>query len=119
MVALASSLTRGEDFRHLPNVVYWHNGDVIRNPRVDIDLRHLPLPRRRVFDNKRYEQFGAMVGIETKRGCSQKCIFCADPVAKGTRIRLRPPEVVVQELQDLLEQGVSWLHLCDSAPRQG
>ena len=24
------------------------------------------------------------------------------------------PEVVVQELQDLLKQGVSWLHLCDS-----
>ena len=78
MLALASSLTRGEDFRHLPNVVHWHEGEVVRNPRVDIDLRHLPLPRRRVFDNKRYEQFGAMVGIETKRGCPQKCIFCAD-----------------------------------------
>lgn len=114
VLALANSLMKGEDFAYLPNMVYWRDGDVVRNPRADIDLRYLPIPRRRIFDNRRYEQFGAIVGIETKRGCSQRCIFCADPVAKGTRVRLRPPEVVIQELQDLLEQGVSWLHLCDS-----
>ena len=114
MLALAHSLVKHEDFRHLPNMVYRRNGEVVRNPRVDIDLRHLPLPRRRIFDNKQYEQVGAMVGVETKRGCSQQCIYCADPVAKGARIRLRPPEIVVQEFQDLLEQGVSWFHLCDS-----
>ena len=114
MVALAKSLVKSEDFSDLPNMVYWRNGDVICNPRVDVDLRYLPMPRRRLFDNRRYEQFGAIVGIETKRGCSQKCIFCADPVARGARVRLRPPEIVVQELQDLLAQGVSWLHLSDS-----
>jgi len=114
LLALARSLIKGKDFTHLPNMVYWRNGDIIRNPRVNIDVRYLPIPRRRIFDNRRYERFGAMVGIETKRGCSQRCIFCADPVAKGKRVRLRPPEIIVQELQDLLEQGVSWLHLCDS-----
>ena len=114
MLALARSLMQGEDFLDLPNMVCWRNGVVVRNPRADIDLRHLPLPHRRIFDNRKYERFGAMVGIETKRGCSQGCIFCADPVARGKRVRLRPPAVVVQELQDLLEQGVSWLHLCDS-----
>ncbi len=114
VLALANCLMKDENFAHLPNIVHWRNGDLVRNPRADIDLRYLPIPRRRIFDNKRYEQFGAMVGIETKRGCSQRCIFCADPVAKGTRVRLRPPEIVVQELQDLVGQGVSWLHLCDS-----
>ncbi len=114
MLALATSLIKDEGFKHLPNLVYWWGDDVVRNPRVDIDLRHLPLPRRRAFDNKRYEQFGAMVGIETKRGCPQKCIFCADPVAKGSNIRLRPPQVVVREFEDLLQQGVAWFHLCDS-----
>ncbi len=114
MLALAHCLSRGEDFSHLPNLVYWHNGEVVRNPRVDVDLRYLPPPRRRSFDNRRYQQLGAMVGIETKRGCPQGCIFCADPVAKGRKVRLRPPQVVVRELEDLLRQGVSWLHLCDS-----
>ena len=114
LLALTESLTKGEGVTLLSNMVYWCNGDVVRNPRVDVDLNHLPKPRRRVFDNRRYEQVGAMVGIETKRGCSQGCIFCADPVAKGRIVRLRPPEVVVQEILDLVDQGISWLHLCDS-----
>ena len=114
LLALAKCLVKGEDVNHLPNMVYRCNRDVVRNPRVAVDLRYLPKPRRRIFDNTRYEQFGAMVGIETKRGCSQRCIYCADPVAKGRRVRLRPPEVVVQELLDLADQGISWLHLCDS-----
>ena len=114
MVTLIRRLVNGKDVSDLPNLVYWYQGNVIGNERVDVDLKSLPLPRRRLFDNKRYEELGAMVGIETKRGCPQKCIFCADPVAKGSRIRLRPPQSVVEEFRDLLAQGVSWFHLCDS-----
>jgi len=112
--ALTECIVEGTDFTHLPNMVYWQNGKVVRNPRVDVDLRRLSVPRRRLFDNRRYEQFGAMVGIETKRGCPGRCVFCADPVAKGKTVRLRPAENVVQEIQYLADQGVSWLHLCDS-----
>lgn len=111
---LAQSLITGEDISHLPNLVYWHGKDIIRNPRVEVNLHHLPIPRRRLFNNRKYEQMGAMVGVETKRGCSEQCIFCADPVAKGKKVRIRPPTMVVQELHDLLEQNISWLHLCDS-----
>jgi len=113
-VALVKSLQRGESFKHLPNLVYWHEGKVIRNPRADVDPKHQPIPRRRIFDNRRYEHFGAMVGIETKRGCPQRCIFCADPLAKGNSFLLRPPERIVLELKDLADPGVSWLHTCDS-----
>ncbi len=74
-VALAHCLMNGEDISHLPNLVYWRNGNVVSNPRVNVDLARLPLPRRRLFDNKRYEQTGAMVGVETKRGCAQPCVF--------------------------------------------
>ncbi|MFC1983123.1 B12-binding domain-containing radical SAM protein [Chloroflexota bacterium] len=114
MVVMARHLINGEDLADLPNLIYWCEGNVISNRRMDIDLRHLPIPRRRLFNNRRYEDLGAMVGIETKRGCPQQCIFCTDPVAKGTRMRLRLPSTVVQEFQDLFDQGVSWFHLCDS-----
>jgi len=112
--ALATCLAKNQDFSHLPNLVYRHEGKIIRNSRAYVELQHLPLPRRRLFDNRRYQQEGAMVGIETKRGCAQRCFFCADPVAKGDSVRLRPPLKVVQEFRDLLNQGVSWFHLCDS-----
>lgn len=113
-VALARRLMNNEEVSNLPNLVYWRGGDIICNGRADVDLTSLPVPRRRLFDNKKYEEVGAMVGIETKRGCSQHCIFCADPVAKGSTIRLRPPVTVVEEFRDLLSQGVKWFHLCDS-----
>ncbi|MFC1972552.1 B12-binding domain-containing radical SAM protein [Chloroflexota bacterium] len=114
VLALLKSLAEGGDISHLPNLVYRRGETISCNPRADADLRRMPLPRRRLFDNRRYEQAGAIVGIETKRGCGQQCIFCADPLAKGSRVRLRPPDVVVEEFQDLLSQGVSWFHLCDS-----
>lgn len=114
VVSLVRCLHKGENIAHLPNIIYWRRGKIVRNRRTYVDLEHLPVPRRRLFDNKRYETQGAMVGIETKRGCSQKCIFCADPVAKGSKVRLRPPRIVVQEFCDLFDQGVSWFHLGDS-----
>ena len=114
VLALNRCLINGGSISHLPNVVWWDGGNIVCNSRADVDLRHLPPPRRRLFDNRRYEQLGAMVGVETKRGCTEQCIFCADPVAKGSRVRLRPPLTVVEEFQDLLAQGVSWFHLCDS-----
>jgi len=55
-----------------------------------------------------------MVGIETKRGCDQKCIYCADPLAKGRKCRLRPPKTVVDEIEALLAKGVDYFHTCDS-----
>ncbi len=114
LLAMAKGLAKGQDITGLPNLVYRCDGKIVRNPRVNVDLRRLPTPRRRVFDNRKYQQFGAMVGVETKRGCSQKCTFCADPVAKGKKVRLRPPEIVAQEFCDLVDRGVNWFHLCDS-----
>jgi radical SAM superfamily enzyme YgiQ (UPF0313 family) len=113
-LALVKSLSKGDDFTHIPNVVYRREGKTFRNPTSHVDPKHLPLPRRRLFDNRSYEHLGGMVGIETKRGCPQDCIFCADPIVKGKRLRLRPPNTVVTEFRDLLDQGVSWFHLCDS-----
>jgi radical SAM superfamily enzyme YgiQ (UPF0313 family) len=113
-VLIARPLATAEDMTLVPNLIFWRNSDIIRNPRNDVDTTLLPLPRRRTFDNAAYEQMGAMVGIEAKRGCAQQCIFCADPIAKGKSIRLRPPKIVVQELNDLVDQGISWLHICDS-----
>ena len=112
--ALYTRLSANDEYFDLPNIVYRQDNKILCSPREYVDLKYAPPPRRRLFDNKKYEQLGAIVGIETKRGCAGKCIFCADPVAKGNRIRLRPPRVVAQEFHDLLRQEVSWFHLADS-----
>jgi radical SAM superfamily enzyme YgiQ (UPF0313 family) len=114
VVALAQAILHKEGVESLPNLVFRKHGTIIRNPRNEVDLTRLPAPARSVFNNKWYEAQGAMVGIETKRGCGQSCIYCADPVAKGSRARLRSPQVVAQEFGNLVAQGVTWFHLCDS-----
>ena len=112
--ALVKCLMDGKDIRHLPNLVYWKGEAIIRNPRINADLRKIPPRHRDLFDNRKYEEQGAIVGIETTRGCPERCIFCPDPVVKGSAVRLRPPAAIIQEFRNLLAQGVSWLHTCDS-----
>ena len=69
---------------------------------------------RRWVDNRRYFREGGQAGFETKRGCPRHCIYCADPIAKGSRTRTRTPKAVVDELESLLEQGIDHMHTCDS-----
>ncbi len=95
VIALSGCLIRGEYISSLPNLVYWLNGNIVSNPRCNVDLHQLPPSRRRLFDNRRYERQGAMVGMETKRGCTQRCIFCADSLAKGRNVRLRSPSDIL------------------------
>jgi radical SAM superfamily enzyme YgiQ (UPF0313 family) len=65
-------------------------------------------------DNRAYFKLGGQAGLETKRGCNRKCIYCADPLAKGPKLRLRAPSEVADEAQSLLDKGIDVLHLCDS-----
>jgi len=112
--ALADRLERGEAVLDLPNLIPQRNGAWQRNPPLPWPLAHLPSMHRMWVDNRRYFQHGGQSGFETKRGCPGLCTYCADPVAKGRQMRVRPPSDVVDELQALLDQGIDCLHTCDS-----
>jgi hypothetical protein len=111
--ALADRLERGEDAEDIPNLVLRRKGAWQRNPPLLISLDDLPPMRRVWVDNKRYFRAGGQAGFETKRGCSGRCIYCADPVAKGRHVRIRPPSAVADELEALIDQGIDCLHTCD------
>jgi len=75
----------------------------------------LSLPTSRdAIDNVTYFKRGGQCGIETKRGCDRRCIYCADRLSKGTAIRTRSPAEVADEAEALLAQGIDVLHICDS-----
>ena len=38
VLALVNSILSGQDYCYLPNLVYWHNGDVVRNPRIETEM---------------------------------------------------------------------------------
>jgi len=77
-------------------------------------LKEYPLPDRDLVNNKRYFVEGGMGAIETKRGCNRKCIYCADPLIKGSNIRVRPINTVIKEIKNLIDKGINYIHFCDS-----
>ncbi len=77
-------------------------------------LDKYPPPDRDLVDNKRYFREGGMGNIETRRGCSRKCIYCADPLIKGCRIRTRPVSIVIEEIKNLIDMDIDHIHFCDS-----
>jgi tryptophan 2-C-methyltransferase len=110
---LAHRLENKKEWRELPGLI-WRNGCALhRNSPIARTLADLPRMGRSWVDNRRYFLQGGQAGFETKRGCSGKCIYCADPVAKGAKVRRRPPAAVADELEALLEQGIDTLHTCD------
>jgi radical SAM superfamily enzyme YgiQ (UPF0313 family) len=69
---------------------------------------------RESIDNAEYFKRGGQCGIETKRGCNRNCLYCADPIAKGTFLRTRAPADVADEIQGLVKKGIDVFHICDS-----
>ena len=110
---LAERLELRQPYQDLPNLIWRHDGEWHRNPPAWRSPADLPSMSRTWVDNRRYFRLGGQAGFETKRGCSGRCIYCADPAAKGNCVRLRPPAAVVDELEHLVGQGIDALHTCD------
>jgi radical SAM superfamily enzyme YgiQ (UPF0313 family) len=111
---LVDRIAKGEDYRDVPGAVYRGKEGLQRNSATYIDLAKMPMPRRDTVDNRRYYREGGMGGVETKRGCPKKCIYCADPLGKGSKLRLRSPSSVADEIKSLLDMGIEHIHICDS-----
>lgn len=111
--ALFDELQGARRFARVGGLLWRQNGALHANPPAW--PAHLNLSARRdTVDNAAYFRQGGQMGIETKRGCNRPCIYCADPLAKGTALRRRDPEEVADEFQALLAQGVDVFHLCDA-----
>lgn len=113
LAALAAAVRDGAGWDTIPGLV-WRDGSVTRVNAPEWGGFGGTALRRTTVDNARYFREGGQGNLETKRGCDGQCIYCADPLGKGCRLRLRPPEAVADEAENLLCQGVDVLHLCDS-----
>ncbi len=119
LLELAGGLSRRRtDWRNIPEFLWRRHGSVIRNRgntcRAQGTALFLPKMTRRFIDNRRYWREGGQAGIEMKRGCPKRCVYCPEPVIKGRKVRLRPPVDIIFELERLLEQGITHIHTCDS-----
>jgi radical SAM superfamily enzyme YgiQ (UPF0313 family) len=112
VISLLDQLQNGESFEQVDGLIWRQSGKILSNAPAWPQPLSLPTARDAV-DNLAYFNRGGQCGLETKRGCNRQCIYCADPLAKGAKARLRAPSEVADEAEGLLAKGIDVLHLCD------
>jgi len=98
----------------IPGLLWRADGRIHANAPAWPPISGQPGLRRDTIDNWLYFERGGQLGLETKRGCNRRCIYCADPFSKGRRLRTRSPAAVADEIENLLAQGCDVYHICDS-----
>ncbi len=88
---------------------------VVNPPRSRIeDLNQIPFPARHLFPppdvyNFRFNVPGhgtkRFSNIMTSRGCPCACNFCATPKVWGRHVRMRSPENIIAEIDQMVEMG--------------
>ena len=75
------------------------DGGVCVTPRACIkQLDTTGMPLRERFDLQRYYARGGALNVQTKRGCCFECVFCSYPLIEGSKVRMRAPAAVVDEI---------------------
>lgn len=87
------------------------------NPPMRVkDLNALPLATPdRYFDLRPYIRMTSPLQIQTKRGCALKCTYCTYNKVEGMSYRLRDPQLVADEIENLVKKtGIKHIEFTDS-----
>lgn len=68
------------------------SGSMIASPYYDDNLM------------QHYLKSGNIASVQTKRGCTHKCVYCSYPVLEGPKIRQRDPSAVIDDIEQLSDK---------------
>ncbi len=106
-----------QNYNKFPGCVYQDkDGNTQINPiaKSSTNKYSSQLFHRNFADLERYFREGGQIGIETKRGCLQECIYCVESRQRYIAVETRSPESVVYEIEQLVNRGINVFHWCDS-----
>jgi lipid biosynthesis B12-binding/radical SAM protein len=63
---------------------------------------------------KFYFRYGNMVGVQTKRGCGHRCVYCTYPLLEGRVVRPRAVAEVVDDIERLIGEKTPYIFFTDS-----
>lgn len=109
---LVETLARGGNPSTIPGVL--RNGESASTPQP----WEAPLMRKIPADSdhlRYYLENGGMLNLQSKRGCSFRCLYCPYPRIEGSKHRLIAPDEVAATALHLKEAGAKYLFLTDSA----
>lgn len=101
IVRLIDALTNGGSFYDVPGLIRRIDGKTLLQNKLETiwSIDKIVIPERDLIETAGYHKWGGMVGIQTKRGCPLKCVYCTYPIVEGKVIRLRDPVAVVDEIE--------------------
>ncbi len=103
------------DMRGIKGVA-WRDGDeiVVNRPRPFVELDDLPMPMHELLPLKKYRMpliKGPFTFIVTSRGCPAGCTFCIKHVSYQFGLRLRSPQLLMEEMWALKRLGINNIHM--------
>ena len=113
---LIQALEKNESLKSIKGLGYKANGEEHVNPAETelLDLNELPFPARHLVDVGSYKHIigegRQFFTIQATRGCPAACSFCD---IRKTKFRIRSPENVVDEVEQLSKIGVDDLFFVD------
>ncbi len=116
LLELAAALAAGAPFVEINGLAFMKDGAAVVNPRPEpLAIDSLPIPDRALLRLDLYRGHttpgvpsgGAM--MFTARGCPFDCAYCASRVVSGGRVRLRPIDKVLEEVDYLA--GLGFTHV--------
>ncbi|WP_124727593.1 arsinothricin biosynthesis radical SAM protein ArsL [Staphylospora marina] len=123
LVALARSLSGEEvvDFSGILAAEQALQGKNIHpymlRDHLDVPFRHL-LPPLHKYPQPQVERLTGSKQIvgstEIARGCHHKCLYCSVFAAYGGKVILVPEEIVIQDVRNLVEMGMTHLTFIDA-----
>lgn len=111
---LVERIENKQGFYDIVGITYRHDGAVISNPHRALmpDINILPIPDRRYIQQDVYCKVNGkmyflskgrkVASIITSRGCPFNCVFCSTKVVWERKFRSRSPELVIQEMEQLV-----------------
>ena len=104
MVEFANVVINGKgSISSIEGITYRKEGSIRRNPGRPLiqNLDILPFPARSLLPLKMYKVPATII---TGRGCPSQCIFCAAKALSGDRYRVRSPDNVVEETEQIYSE---------------
>jgi len=108
---LLKAMEKQEDPSRIPGIMTLSKEKELPDPfDRSFALNYLPDISR----TKYYLKNGGMLNLQTKRGCTFRCIYCTYPRIEGSHLRLIPPEDAANNALRLQDSGAKYFFVTDS-----
>jgi len=115
MLALLAALETGNDYQHIPGLVFRAAGKIRANPGRPGGLEcGLTDTDWSPAIAEYYVRSSSMLSVQTQRGCAFHCCYCTYPVIEGRHHRRRSAEWVAEEFLQAERLGARYVFVVDS-----